>query len=107
MEVEDDPRCFTAEEVAQIVDAANGQYKVLFKLAAETGARADELYPQIVGDVQFAHNVIRVNKSMCDQQVSSPKSRNASRWINLKPYVMQMLKEHRWSNATRICGPIS
>ena len=41
-----------------------------------------------------AHNVIRVNKSMCDQQVGSPKSKHASRWINVKPYVMQMLKEH-------------
>ena len=95
MEVEDDPRCFTAEEVERIVDAAKGQqYKVLFKLAAETGARAGELYALTAGDVLFAHNVVRVNKSMYDQQVGSPKSRNASRWINVKPYVMQMLNEH-------------
>jgi len=93
-EVEDDPRCYSAEEVEQIVDAAKGQYRMLFKLAAETGARAGELYALTAGDVLFAHNVIRVNKSMCDQQVGSPKSKHASRWINVKPYVMQMLKEH-------------
>jgi len=74
MEVEDDPRCFTAEEVERIVDAAKGQqYKVLFKLAAETGARAGELYALTAGDVLFAHNVVRVNKSMYDQQEGSPK----------------------------------
>jgi len=39
-EVEDDPRCYLAEEVEKIVDAAKEQYKALFKLAAETGARA-------------------------------------------------------------------
>jgi integrase len=81
-------------EVAQIVDAAKGQYRMLFKLAAETGARAGELYALTVDDILFAHNVVRVNKSMYDQKVGSPKCRNASRWINLKPYVMQMLKEH-------------
>ena len=42
--VEDDPRCYLVEEVEQIVDAAKGQYKVLFKLAVETGARAGEIY---------------------------------------------------------------
>jgi integrase len=52
-EVENDPRCYLAEEVKQIVEAAKGQYKVLFKLAAETGARAGELYALTVGDLLF------------------------------------------------------
>ena len=94
MGVEDDPRCYTAEEVEQIVDAAIGQYKVLFKLAAETGARAGELYALTVDDLLFARNVIRINKSMYDQKVGSPKTSNATRWINVKPYMMEMLKQH-------------
>jgi integrase len=36
-----------------IVDAAEGQDKVLFKLAAETGARAGELYALTVDDLLF------------------------------------------------------
>ena len=32
-DVDNDPRCYLAEEVKQIIDAAAGQYKVLFKLA--------------------------------------------------------------------------
>jgi integrase len=93
-EVEDDPRCYLAEEVQKIVDAASGQYKVLFKLAAETGARAGELYALTVEDLLFEHSVIRVNKSMYRQKTGSPKTKNATRWINVKPYAMQMLKEH-------------
>jgi integrase len=54
-EVETEPRCYLAEEVEKIVDAANGQYKVLFKLAAETGARAGELYALTVDDLLFGY----------------------------------------------------
>ena len=83
-----------AEEAKQIVDAAKGQYKTLFKLAAETGARAGELYALAVDDLLFEHNVIRINKSMYRQKVGSPKTKNATRWVNVKAYVMAMLKEH-------------
>ena len=93
-EVEEDPRCYTAEEVQKVVEAASGQYSVLFKLAAETGARAGELYALTVGDVLFEHNVIRINKSMYRQKAGSPKTANATRWINVKPYVVEMLKGH-------------
>jgi integrase len=93
-EVEDDPRCYTAEEVQKIVDVAKGQDKVLFKLAAETGARAGELYALTVDDLLFEHNVIRINKSMYRQKAGSPKTKNAFRWVNVKPYMMEMLKQH-------------
>jgi integrase len=91
---DEDPRCFLAEEVQQIVDSAIGKYKVLFKLAAETGARAGELYALTVDDLLFEHNVVRINKSMYKQKSGSPKTKNATRWVNVKPYMMQMLKEH-------------
>ena len=84
-EVETEPRCNLAEEVEKIVGAAKGQYKVLFKLAAEMGARAGELYALTVDDLLFVHSDIRINKSMYNQKVGSPKTRNATRWINVKP----------------------
>ena len=93
-EVDDDPRCYLAEEVQRIVEAAKGQYKVLFKLAAETGARAGELYALTVDDLLFENNVIRINKSMYQQRAGSPKTKNATRWINVKLYVMEMLRKH-------------
>lgn len=91
---EENPRCYLAEEVDKIVGAAKGQYRVLFKLAAETGARAGELYALTVDDLLFEHSVIRINKSMYEQKTGSPKTKNATRWINVKRYVMEMLKAH-------------
>lgn len=78
----------------KIVGTAKGQYKVRFKSAAETGARAGELYALTVDDLLFQHNVIRINKSMYRQKVGSPKTKNATRWVNVKPYAMEMLKAH-------------
>jgi integrase len=34
-------RWFTADEVTRLIEAAEGQYKVLFRLAYATGARAN------------------------------------------------------------------
>jgi len=64
-----------------MVEAAQGQYKALFKLAAETDARAGELYALTVDDLLFEHNVVRINKSMYKQTVGSPKTKNATRWV--------------------------
>lgn len=37
-------RWFTSEEVERIIEAAEGQYKVLFRLAYHTGCRCGELF---------------------------------------------------------------
>lgn len=94
VEVDEDPRCYTEEEVKQIIVAAEGQYKLLFLLAAETGARAGELFALTVEDVLFEKRAIRINKSMYKQQVQTPKSKNATRWIVARPEVMTMLRGH-------------
>jgi integrase len=44
--------------MGSIIDVAKGMWKVLFATAAETGARAGELYGLEVADIDFArkHN---------------------------------------------------
>jgi integrase len=105
-------RCFTSsffssdtrrERILREPPTANGptvpprqyfRHCGLFKLAAETGARAGERYALTVDDLLFDLNVIYINKSMYRQKTGSPKTKNATRWVNVKPYVMEMLKEH-------------
>jgi integrase len=55
------------------------------QVAAETGAHAGELYALTVDDLLFIHKVIRINKSMYNQRVGSPKTRNATRWSTSSP----------------------
>lgn len=93
-EVDEDPRCYIEEEVKRIIDAAEGQYKLLFLLAAETGARAGELFALTVEDVLFEKRAIRINKPMYKQQVQTPKSKNATRWLFVRTEVMAMLRSH-------------
>jgi hypothetical protein len=38
--------------------------------------------------------LILINKSMYRQKTGSPKTKKATRWVNIKPYVMEMLKTH-------------
>jgi integrase len=64
VEVDEYPRCYTEEEVKRVVAAAEGQYKLLFLLAAETGARAGELFALTVEGILFDKRTIRINKSM-------------------------------------------
>jgi integrase len=94
VEVDEEPRCYAEEEVKRIFDAAEGQYKLLFLLAAETGARAGELFALTVEDVLFEKRMIRINKSMYRQQVQTPKSKNATRWVVVKPEVTVMVRGH-------------
>lgn len=94
VEEEEEARCFSSEEVAAILNAATGQDKVLFTLAAESGMRAGELYGLHVEDIDFARSVIHVRRSMWNAQAQTPKTRNASRAVDVQSYVTGMLKQH-------------
>ena len=68
-------------------------------VAREGSNSYGELYALTVDDLLFDLNVIYINKSMYRQKTGSPKTKNATRWVNVKPYVMEMLKEHlNWQN---------
>jgi integrase len=92
--VEDDAVCYSLEQMAQIIESATGQWKFLFATAAETGCRAGEIYALEVSDIDFVRNVIHVRKAVWEGQVQSPKSRNASRAIDIQPALTEMLKVH-------------
>jgi len=93
-------RCYTADEVALLLSAARGQYRVLFTLAAETGMRAGELYGLHAEDVDFQRHVIHVRRALWDGQEQSLKTRNAQRAVDVKPHVTEMLRQHVAGRAT-------
>jgi integrase len=94
MREEVEPPCFTPEQMSQIVDAAHGQWKVLFATDAETGARAGELYALEVKDIDFARNLIHVRRAVWEGQKQSTKTRNATRAIDVQPSLIAMLRDH-------------
>jgi len=79
------PLLYTAEEAKLIIANAEGQYKTLFWIAAETGLRAGELAGLRIENLQLDEQLIRVTHSIWGGRLQEPKSKNAKRSITITP----------------------
>jgi site-specific recombinase XerD len=93
METEEE-RCFTPEEMQQLIEKAEGVYKVLYAIAAETGMRAGELYGLEITDIDFIRNQIHVRRSVYDGAVQSVKTQNGKRVVDVQPWLIDLIKQH-------------
>jgi integrase len=91
---DNEQRYFTQAEMLQIVDAANGQWKVLFALLAGTGMRAGEAFGLGIEDLDLAAGLIRVRRSIWNGQVVTVKTKRAKRPIDIEPALVAMLSAH-------------
>ncbi len=89
-----EPPCYTPEQMAGIIAAATGKYRVLFAVAAETGMRVGELFGLEVPDIDFARGIIHVRRTVFDGKRQSPKTQNSYRAIDVQPALIAMLREH-------------
>ncbi len=89
-----DPRWFTQDEAKRISEAAMGQYRVLFGLAAATGLRAGELFGLHVEDINFERGVIYVRRSVYRGQEVTPKSARSYRDVWIDSLTATMLREY-------------
>jgi integrase len=91
---EDEQRWFTQDEVRRIVEGAQGQYKVLFHLAAYSGLRSGELAGLHVEDLDFARGVVRVRRSVWKGQEVSTKTKRGYRDVWIDSTTAAMLRLH-------------
>lgn len=91
---EDEQRWFAPDEVCRIVEAAQGQYKVLFHLAAHSGLRSGELAGLHVKDLDFVRGMIRVRRSVWKGMEVAPKTRKGYRDVWIDSATVRVLKEH-------------
>jgi integrase len=89
---DDEQRWFTKAEAALIINAATGQYKVLYRLAYYTGMRCGELFALKPGDFDFTDNTVTVAKSVYKQVDGTPKS-GKKRRVHLDDVTASMVKE--------------
>jgi integrase len=97
---EDEQRWFTQAEAHRIVEAAQGQYKVLFHLAAYTGLRSGELAGLHVEDVDFERGVIHVRRSVWKGQEVSTKTKRGHRVVWIDSTTVAMLRQHLCSRTS-------
>jgi integrase len=76
---EDEQRWFTEEEAERIIHAAEGQYRVLFRVAYATGMRAGELFGLHVDDFDFGAGTVRVLRSTFRNIEDTPKTKKGRR----------------------------
>jgi integrase len=90
---DDEQRWFTQAEIRQIVDAATGQYKVLFHLAGYTGLRSGELVGLRVEDLKLEHGVIEVRRAIWNGIEGDTKTKSGRRNVFIDSATIRMLRD--------------
>ena len=85
-------RYFTEEQLKRIIDAAPGQYRVLFAVLAGTGMRIGEAAGLYVDDVDIHNQVVHVRRGIWKGQDLAPKTENAIREIDIDDTLTEMLR---------------
>jgi integrase len=90
---DEEQRWFTQAEIRQIVDAATGQYKVLFHLAGFTGLRSGELVGLRVEDLKLEHGVIEVRRAVWNGIEGNTKTKSGKRNVFIDSATIQLLHD--------------
>jgi integrase len=93
---------FNDEQLQQIINASDGQYRVLFALLAGTGMRIGEAAGLRVDDLDLINCVINVRRSVWSGVEQSPKTQNAMREIDIDPALAEMLRQHVMGKTGRV-----
>ena len=85
-------RYFTEEQLKRIIEAARGQYHVLFAVLAGTGMRIGEAAGLYVEDVDIQSQVVHVRRSIWKGEDLVPKTENAIREVDIDETLTEMLR---------------
>jgi integrase len=83
---------FTAEEIARIVSAARGQYRVLYSLLSGSGLRIGEALALEIRDI--SDTTITVRQGVWNGIVQSPKTSSGVREVDLHSSLAALIKDH-------------
>ena len=96
-------RFFRLQDVANIIAASEGEQKLFYWIAAETGLRAGEIAGLKLSDIEGES--LTVSRTIWNLKDQSPKTENANRTLGLSPQlislvwgqiVRQKAKEHEY-----------
>jgi integrase len=91
---ETEQRCFSPDEMLRIVNAAMGQWKVLFATLASTGLRCGEAFGLHVEDLDLTTGRIYVRRSVWNGNEVSVKTKHGYRAVNVEPGLVKILAAH-------------
>jgi integrase len=86
-------RYIRPEEAEQIINEAEGQFKLVFELDFQAGMRFGELAGLYVEDLDFENSIIHIRRSAYKKTTTTPKSDAGYRDVPIKSGTMAKLKE--------------
>jgi integrase len=87
-------RYFSPDEMRQIIDAAPGQWKVLFATLAGTGMRCGEAFGLHVEDLDLTAGRIYIRRSVWEGEEVTVKTKQGYRAVTIDPILTGMLAAH-------------
>lgn len=90
---DNEQRWFTQAEIKQIVDAATGQFKVLFHLAGYSGLRSGELVGLRVEDLKLEYGVIEVRRAVWNGIEGETKTKSGKRNVFIDSATIRLLRD--------------
>lgn len=107
-------RYFTQEQLGKIIEACDGQDRILFALLAGTGMRIGEAAGLHVEDLDLTNDVIYVRRGVWNGREQTPKTENAERAIDIDVTLAEILRQYlqdrktgrvfQARNGSPICG---
>jgi integrase len=85
---------FSAEQVRAIIAMANGQYRVMFAIAAMTGLRAGEILGLQSRDFDFEGRLVHIRRSVWRGKPQTPKSVNSEAVLPIPDQLVEIVKPH-------------
>lgn len=87
---------FTREQAMDIINTAAEPFKTLFAVAWSTGMRAGEILALTIGDLDFKHKTICVNKSADDRtrEIRQPKTPKSIGLLPMNTHLEAMLRAY-------------
>jgi integrase len=87
-------RCFSPNEMRQIIGSVKGQWKALFATLATTGLRCGEAFGLHTEDLDLVNGQIMVRRSVWNGQEVTTKTKAGLRTITIEPALVKILSEH-------------
>ena len=92
--VKEEARRFTADQARSIIAMANGQFRVMFAIAAMTGLRAGEILGLQARDIDFERRQLHVRRSVWRGKPQTPKSVNSEAVLPIPDQLVEIVKPH-------------
>lgn len=87
-----DAACFTADNMAAIINMAAGQYRVMFAIAAMTGLRVGEILALQKADFDLERNLLTVRRSVWRGALSTPKTSTSQAILPMPDALARIVK---------------